>query len=102
MAEDLEGVLGEDGHGNGEPHRAKRIVEPIATPSLKVFSTMKQKIEARTRGITMYWTGSTAMRRSASSCPDICIEPISTVKAVPILLAKIAPAMRIVVSESSM
>ena len=52
--------------------------------------------------MTMYWAGSTAMSRSASSWPLICIDPISTVKAVPIRAAKIMAPISVVDSVSRM
>ena len=73
----------------------------MAQTSLMALRTGRERMEARTRGMTMYWVGSTAMRRSASSWPLICMEPISTVNAVPILAANIMAPKSVVAAESS-
>ncbi len=80
--------------------RASTMADPIAQTSLMAFRTGRDRMEASTRGITMCCVGSTAIRRSASSCPLICMEPISTVKAVPILAANIMAPKSVVAAES--
>ena len=55
-------------------------------------------MEARTRGITICCVGSTAISLKASSWPDISMDPISTVNAVPTREANKTPVIRTEVS----